>query len=166
MRIRALFTLLTAALMFSFAIADDEKVPVEKLPEAVKKAVKEKFPNATIIEATSEEEKGVVGYEVELKDGAAKMSVSLTAEGKIIEVEKTIVLKDLPKAVLDAVEAKFPKSKLISAEEIVKDKQTSYEIQGKSADEKDFELEVDSKGKIVPDDDDKQEEKQDDKQQG
>ena len=49
------------------ARADEEKIAVDKLPAAVKKAIKNKFPKAEIEKASKEVEDGKTTYEVELE---------------------------------------------------------------------------------------------------
>ncbi len=81
------------------AVADEEKIAAEKLPAAVKKAVKKKFPEAKIHGAAKEVEDGKTTYEVELKVEGRSVDVALNAEGKILEIEKEIPVAKLPEAV-------------------------------------------------------------------
>src|SRR5207237_2545868 len=99
---------------------DEEKVPIDKLPKTVVDAVKKRFPEAEIVSASKEVEDGKTLYELALKQKDAKMDVTLTAEGEIQEIEKEIASKDLPKAVADGLDAKYPKATIKKAEEIIK----------------------------------------------
>jgi len=68
--------------------------------------------------------------------------------------EKEIASKDLPNAVRDAIEVKYPKSTIKLAEEVVKvkdgkEKLEFYEAIVDTADKKSFELQVASDGKII-----------------
>ncbi|HMC64810.1 MAG TPA: PepSY-like domain-containing protein, partial [Gemmataceae bacterium] len=69
---------------------DEEKVPLDKLPKAVVDAVKAKFPKAKLVSAEKEEEDGATVYEVAIKNEEQSIEVTLTADGKIIEIEKQI----------------------------------------------------------------------------
>src|SRR5437868_818153 len=107
---RAVTCFLVAAVVFSVGAwagvrADEEKVPIDKLPKAVVDAVKKRFPEAEITGASKEVEDGKTLYEVALKQKDMKMDVTLTAEGEIQEIEKQIAAKDLPKAVADGLDA-------------------------------------------------------------
>src|SRR5260221_1073112 len=87
----------------STARADEEKVPLDKLPKAVVDAVKAKFPDAKLVSAEKELEDGKPVYEVAIKDKDQNIEVTVTPEGKIILIEKEIAAKDLPKAVAEAM---------------------------------------------------------------
>ena len=78
--------------------------------------------------------------------------------------EKEFDAKDLPKAVTEAVEKKYPKSKFKEVMEIteVKDKKEvhgGFEIVLETADKKEVEVVVAINGKILEDSTDKKEEK-------
>ena len=100
--------------------ADEQKIDVKDLPKTVLAAVKAKFPEGKVTGAAKEEEAGKVTYEVALEDNNTKIDVAVSAKGKILEVEKTIEEKQLPKAVAATLAAKYPKAKIKKAEEIVK----------------------------------------------
>ena len=130
------------------ARADEEKIALDKVPAAVRKAVKDKFPKAEIKEATKEVEDGKTTFEIGLKHNGHAIDVLLKEDGTILEVEKEIAVADLPRAVADAVKAKYPKGETKKAEEVVKGETTSYEIvvvdNGKNR-----ELAVSADGKIL-----------------
>lgn len=141
--------------------ADDEKeekVPLDKLPKAVAEAVKKRFPKGELVEAAKEEETkdGVkkVEYEVTVKDGESKIDVMLTPDGKITLIEKGIAAKDLPKAVTDALDAKYPKATLKVVEEVIKvtdgkEALDFYEVLLVTAEKKTFEVKLTAGGKIT-----------------
>lgn len=139
------------------AKAEDEKLALDKVPAAVMKAVKAKFPGAQVREAEKEVEDGKTTYEIALTHDGHKMDVSVKEDGTILEVEKELAVKDLPKAVAAAVKAKYPKGSVTKAEEITADDKKTYEVVVAVEGKKPFEIELDSKGKILEDegDDDK-----------
>src|SRR5262245_22868924 len=104
----AAVTLLAVA---TLVLADEEKVPLDKVPKAVLDAVKAKFPGAELTDASKESEDGKTVYEVTVKNKGQNIDVTLSADGTIRLMEKTIAAKDLPKKVTTAVEAKYPKAK-------------------------------------------------------
>jgi uncharacterized membrane protein YkoI len=131
------------------AWADEEKIPLDKVPKVVLDAVKAKFPGAELTEAAKEEDKGKVEYEVTIKYKEHKIDVILTPEGKIIAVEKTIAIKDLPRAVTAAVTEKYPKATIKLAEEITKDNKVTYEVHLVTAQNQTLEVVLDPSGKIL-----------------
>jgi len=144
-----------AAMAFSIpaAWAEEEKVPLDKLPKAVTVAVKAKFPDAELKSAEKEEEDGKTIFEVSLKSKGHDYDVSLTPEGQIIEIEKTIAAKDLPAAVVKGLDQKYPKATIKLAEEISKDNKTNYEVIIETADKKKLEVVLDPTGKILKEED-------------
>lgn len=135
----------------ALARADEEKVPLDKVPKAVMDAVKAKFPGAQIQNAATEKEEGKTVYELSLMYQKHHYDVTLTAEGKITDVEKQIDAKNLPKAVAQALETKYPKATYRRVEELSKgdDKVTAYEVLLVTTGKKTFEVELDPKGKII-----------------
>ncbi|HTU23637.1 MAG TPA: PepSY-like domain-containing protein [Gemmataceae bacterium] len=134
------------------ARADDEKeekIPLDKVPKAVLKAVKAKFKDAKLVSAQKENENGKLAYEINLKHKGAKIEVTVTPDGKIVSVEKTIAVKALPKPVTEAVNRKYPRAKYMSVEEVSADGKTSYEVLIATAEKKTFEVVLDKSGKII-----------------
>ena len=141
----ALAALLGLSMLGVAARAGEEKIPAEKLPSAVKKAVKKKFPEAKIRGAAKEEEDGKTNYEVELTVEGRSVDVAMDAEGKILEIEKEIPVSKLPAAVKKKLAAKYPGAKIEKAEEITRgeDGPTRYEVAIKA------EVLLTAKGKVV-----------------
>jgi uncharacterized membrane protein YkoI len=147
-----------AALLFAGVLAgqlrahgDEEKIALDKLPRAVMNAVKAKFPTAELKGASKETENGKTSYEVTLTLNQANHDVILTAEGKITAIEKVIKSHDLPRAVADALKAKYGDATIKAAEQIsdADDKITAYEVQIVKADKKELEVKLDPEGKIL-----------------
>lgn len=157
MRILTHCVLTALALCFCLvaARADEQKVPLDKLPKAVTDAVKAKFPKGKLVEASKEEGKdGKVDYEVSLKDNNQNVVVVLGADGKIAGIEKEIDAKDAPKVVVKALEDKYPKATIKKTEMVYRvegkeDKLQFYEFTIETADKKTLEVKIDAKGKIL-----------------
>ena len=84
---------ITALMLLALAVnarADEEKIPLSKVPDKVLTAVKEKFPGAKLISASTEKEDGETLYEVALKYKEQNIDVELKADGTIVEIEKEI----------------------------------------------------------------------------
>lgn len=144
------------------ARADEEKIDLKDVPRAVLDAVKAKFPKGEIKSAEKEDEDGKTTYEVAVKADGHAIDVALKADGTILEIEKEVAAKDLPKAVAAAVEAKYPKATVKKAEEIIAfkggEEEKSYEVVVAETGKKAVEVKLSADGKIV-----KHEEEDDDK---
>ena len=151
---------LVLAAFVSFAWADEEKVPLDKVPAKVLDAVKAKFPNAELTGASKEKEKDETIYEVSIKHDGHKIDVELKEDGTILAVEKTIETKDLPEKVTDAIKEKYGKVTYKKAEEVIKkDKLEYYEVVIETAEKKVFETEVSPEGKVLKEEEKKKKEK-------
>jgi Putative beta-lactamase-inhibitor-like, PepSY-like len=139
--------------------ADEEKIPLERVPAAVMKAVKDKFPGATIREAEKEEEDGQTLYELELIYEGHKYEVTVKADGTITEIEKQIKPADLPKAVSRALKAKYPRAKIVKAAEVTKGAKKTFEVIVETADEKTLEVVLDHSGNILEEEENEGEDK-------
>jgi hypothetical protein len=138
----------------SIAAAQDEKVPPDKLPQKVAATVKAKFPGAIITTATKTLENGEVIYDIEMTKSGRKHEIDLRADGSIVNFENEIAVKDLPRAVVDAVNASHPKSTIKEVMEVMvvkggKDTIEEYEVVIVTADKKEIELAVSPDGKTI-----------------
>lgn len=129
--------------------AKEVDVPLDQVPKAVLDAIKAKFPHAKLTGAEKETDDGKTTYEVSLEHKEREYSVAVTADGRITEIEREIDIKDLPKAVSDAIKKKYPGAKLEKAEEVAADDKTTYEVVVEKSGDKDIEVTVDATGKIV-----------------
>jgi hypothetical protein len=102
------------------ARADDEKISIDKLPAAVRKAVESKFPKAEIESASREVEDGNTVFEVNLEIKDRAVDVTFKADGTVLEIEREIPINEVPKAVKTALAAKYPKAKIEKVEEVTK----------------------------------------------
>jgi uncharacterized membrane protein YkoI len=145
----------------ALARADEEKVPLDKVPKAVLDAVKAKFEGAELKSASTEKEGDKVIYEITLKHQGHSIDVSLTADGKIVSIEKTIERKDLPKPVAEALDAKYPKATIKLVEEVTEGDKVNYEVLLVTADKKEVEVVFDPSGKVVKEEKKEAKEKKD-----
>ena len=118
-----------------------------KAPQAVLEAFKKQYPNATLKTVSSEKEGGRTVYEIESMDGPQRRDLLYEADGKVISTEELIATSQLPKAVTDALAAKFPKAPLVSAEKLTDKNGMRYEVVLK-VNGKNKEVEIDPSGKI------------------
>jgi hypothetical protein len=152
-----------AALMGVLALAspapaDETKVAVGDLPKAVLKAAKARFPEAKIRGASKEVEDGETKFEVEMTVDGKNVDLLIEPDGEIEAVEKEIEAEDLPRAVLKAAKAKFPKGKIEKVEEItLEDDKVLYELAIAIKGEEAVEVVMAPNGKIIEDDEDEDE---------
>jgi hypothetical protein len=146
-RLAGLLVLVLAAA--SIGVAGDEKTPLDKLPKEVVKTVASKFPKAKMESAVKTTIDGKPGFEVTLRAGKFGIDVTVTADGKIVQVEKEMAFADLPKPVADAFKARYAKVNVKRIEELSKeDKVISYELLIESG-EKTLEAYFDPQGKFL-----------------
>jgi hypothetical protein len=147
---------LLGLLAFVAAIrADDEKVPLDKVPKAVMNAVKLKFPKAKIEEASKEVEGGKTIYEIGIEQDDHDITVSLKEDGTIVEIEKEIAEKDLPAAVTRTVKDKYPQGTFKRVEEVTVGQKVTFEVVVVQEGKKPREVVLDRSGKIVEDEEKK-----------
>jgi uncharacterized membrane protein YkoI len=139
----------------------EKKVPLDKVPKAVLDAVKAKFEGADIKGASTEKEDGKLVYEISLVHKGRKTDVTLTPEGKIVSVEKEIKTDELPKAVAEALESKYPKAKIKLAEEVSEGGKIKYEVLLETADKGTVEVVFDPSGKVEKEEKKEKKEKKD-----
>jgi uncharacterized membrane protein YkoI len=144
--------------------ADEEKVALDQLPKAVVEGLKAKYPNAEMVSAAKENEDGKTVYEVKIKNNGQKLEVKLSAEGKILEEENDGDNKDgdkkeenkaekvapdkLPKAVADAIKARFPNGEITSAEKETENGKVVYDIELKQGGRK-YEMDLYEDGTVI-----------------
>ena len=145
----------------AMARADEEKVALDKVPKAVIDAVKAKFEGAELKSASTEKEGDKLIYEITLKHQGHSIDVSLTADGKIVSIEKTIDRKDLPKPVAEALDSKYPKATIKLVEEVTEGDKVNYEVLLVTADKKEVEVVFDPSGKVVKEEKKEKKEKKD-----
>jgi uncharacterized membrane protein YkoI len=144
--------------------AAEEKIPLDKVPKAVLAAVKARFPDAKMVSAEKETEKGKTVYEIAINNKDQKVEVTLTPKGKITEIEKQISAKALPKAVTKALGKKYPKATYKMVEEVfkvkkAKEKLAYYEVVLVTSQDKKLEVSVSPAGKIIKEEDKTKEKK-------
>ena len=108
--------------------AEEPYAKLAKLPPAAAAALKKAAGTATITAVDTEKDKGVITYEVDLKEnGQPDREVTVSAEGKILIMESAIPLKDVPAAAKTAIEAGAKGAKIVRVNQMVRGDITSYE---------------------------------------
>lgn len=117
---RAILCALAVLVVSAGARADEEAVPLDKLPKAVREAVEKRFPKVMMKEASKEKDGDKVVYEVTLKKDGKNIDVTVTEAGAITLIEQEIDFKDLPKSVARTFQEKYPKAKYEIVESVTK----------------------------------------------
>lgn len=133
--------------------ADEEKVPLDKLPKAIKEAVEKRFPKVEMTGASKEKDGDKLVYEVSLKRDGKNIDVTVTEAGAITLIEQQIDFKDLPEAVARTFEEKYPKAEYKVVESVTKvadgtETLEYYEATLVDAGKKTWEVEVLPDGKV------------------
>jgi hypothetical protein len=129
---------------------------LDKIPKKVMDALKAKFPKAEIRKWTKEKEGDKVVYDIEFTMEKRNYEADIYEDGTYENWERAIEAKDLPKAVREAVDKKYPKAELKEVMEVIdvkdnKDVLHGYEIVLVTADKKDVEVTVAPDGKVLED---------------
>ncbi len=142
---------LLAAAVVLRADDEDDKVPLDKLPKEVTAAVKKKFPGAELLSAIKDtHDKNKPTYEVTIKFKKQELDVTLTPAGDIVQVERGIEMKEVPKVVMDAIKKRYPRATFQGASEIIKDdKVAEYELDIVTKDKKNLYVTFDRHGKFI-----------------
>ena len=149
----ALFTL--ASIGAGFAAADEPK-NLDKIPKPVMESLNTKFPHAKIEKWTKETENGKVIYDLEFKQNGRKAEADIAEDGSIQNFEREFDAKKLPKAVVEAVEKRYPKSamkEVLECTELKEKKEVhaGFEIVLETEAKKSVEVTVAKDGKILED---------------
>jgi hypothetical protein len=81
----------------------------------------------------------------------AALAVALVAGVGVVSAEETeepVAIKDLPKAVVDAIEKEYPDAELLEAEKETENGETLYEVEIQTGG-KTLEVEITPEGKII-----------------
>lgn len=124
----------------------ETQIARKDVPAAVMSAFEKAYPNATIKGYSKEMEKGKTIYEVESMEGKTHRDVTYYADGKLLMVEGSVEMKDVPPAVQRALEKKFPKAKVDLAEKVMAAGSVGYEFHVTTAAGKKAEVKFDALG--------------------
>ncbi|HEV8384402.1 MAG TPA: PepSY-like domain-containing protein [Candidatus Acidoferrales bacterium] len=125
----------------------ETQVAKKDVPAPVLAAFAKAYPNALVKGYAKESEKGQTMYEVESMEGKTHRDVSYSPEGKLLIVEESMDMKDVPAAVQQALEKKFPKAKINLVEKVTEGGSVGYEFKLTTAAGKKVEVKFDADGK-------------------
>ena len=128
---------------------EDQEAKIEKkdVPAVVLAAFAKAFPKAAVKGYAREVEKGQTMYEVECVEGKTHRDVTYAPDGKLLLVEEEVEMREVPEAVRQALEKKFPKATVNIAEKIMDGKSVAYEFHLTTPEGKEAEVKFDAQGK-------------------
>jgi len=113
---------IAAAVLAAGAVQAGE-MSLTAVPKPVLQTVKSRFKGAMLVGASREKTPEGTVYEVNMRERGMGIDVSLDSQGKMLLFEKQIARKDLPRAVSDTLNTRYPRAKYRSFEE-------AYQVQG------------------------------------
>jgi hypothetical protein len=154
MRFMAVAGFLAVLGLASGARAQEEKIPLHRVPKAVMNSAKARFPGAEIKQATKETEDGEPVFTLAMKHHRHNVDVTLKVDGIVVLVETDIPAKEVPKVVLQAIQESYPGATVRGAESVykgpeVKKKADYYQFYLLTASETPALLKVDPEGKVL-----------------
>lgn len=99
-------------------------------PAPVKASAQKEYPGSKVSSCKKENEKGRIQYEVKLESkDKRKVELDIDPQGALLLTEEIVPLDSVPKEVIAAFEAKYPKTKPRTAEKQTKaDGKITYEL--------------------------------------
>ena len=133
------------------ARADEAKIDLKDVPAAVKATIEKQWPGAELKNATKEEENGNAVYEVAFSAKGRGYSIEATGAGELIEVEESLSAKELPAAVVSAIDAKHKNATIEKADKAtqVKKGKSVFEVVIKTAEGTELECVFDADGAFL-----------------
>jgi hypothetical protein len=127
---------------------NEKKITRKDVPPVVLAAFEKAYPKAKILGYTEETEDGRIAFEIESVEGKVHRDVLYWPDGKLIVVEESFPVGEMPKAVQDAIKKASPTGVVEISEILIRGKTVEYEVlirEGK----KSFELLLHPAGKIL-----------------
>jgi hypothetical protein len=111
--------------------AGDEKevkLTMDKVPEAVQKAVKEYATEAEIKGIENSDVDGTKDIEFDIEKNGKTSEIAFRPNGKLFSTEGEVALSDVPEAVRKTIAEKSEGAKAGVPEKVVQEGKTSYEV--------------------------------------
>ena len=137
--------------------AQEEGIPLVRVPKAVMKSAKAAFPGAKIKVASEETEDGKPSnFALEMIHHRHNVEVTFKVDGTVVLVETDVPAKEWPKVVRRAVEHSYPGATVRGAKSVkngpeVKKGADYYRIYLLAGDEKPAVVKVDPNGNVLED---------------
>jgi hypothetical protein len=154
MRFMAVAGFLAVLGLASGTRAQEEKIPLHRVPKTVLTSAKAKFPGSEIKKASKETEDGEPVFALEMKHHRHNVDVTLKVDGTVVLVETDVTAKEVPNVVLQAIQQSYPGATVRGAESVnkgpeVKKTADYYQLYLLTADERPALVKVDPDGKVL-----------------
>jgi uncharacterized membrane protein YkoI len=137
------------AVLAALALAQEKRVKMSDLPEAVQKTVNEQSKGATLKGLSTEVEKGKTIYEAELMIDGHSKDITIDPQGNVLEVEEQVQMSSLPEAVQSGIKQSAGTSHVTLIESVSKGGALQYyECQVKKGGRK-SEIKIGTDGKRI-----------------
>jgi hypothetical protein len=101
--------------------AQEEQIPLRRVPKAVMDSARAKFPGAQIKAASEETEDGKPPvFTLKMRRQGRTVDAIFEVDGTVVLVQTDVPAKEVPKVVLKAVERTYPGASLRGAESVTK----------------------------------------------
>jgi len=112
--------------------SDGVEINLKQVPAHLRQAAAKAAPGVQWKTAFKNDEDGEVTYEIEGVDQKKRdVTVTLTADGKVEEIETEIPVAEVPEVVMKALRAKFPRLEIVAVTEIQEEhKVVGYDFEG------------------------------------
>ncbi len=117
-------------------------------PEAVQKTMKEALADTEIDSIAKSLEEGEVIYVAEFTKNEKSQTLSVAADGKLLDQEMEIALSDAPEPVQKTIKEHAGKGDIEKVTRIIADKESAYEVEV-ADDQRSFTITVAGDGKLV-----------------
>ncbi len=127
----------------------EETISLDKVPDAVHKALAAYAQDSEVKKAEVADEDGKKVYEFEIEQSGKSFELSFSKKGKYLGREEDVQLSDMPEAVQTALKTEAGDGKLSGFEKAEdKDHKITYEADLEKGGKK-FEVAVDENGKVI-----------------
>jgi hypothetical protein len=111
------------------SLTQERRIACKNVPAAVLAAFTEAYPKAVIKGCSKEMDKGQTVYEIVSVEGKTRRDIIYSADGKLILVEESLDVSEMPPPVKAALDKKFPGAKILRSEKVTKGTVVGYEFQ-------------------------------------
>ena len=128
-RVRTLLTCAlgpTLLLSAGAALAGDKPVKLEDLPKAVQETIQQQSQGARILGTQTEQEDGVMLYELESVVGDHRRDVLIDPTGQVVEIEVEVSLAATPAAVRAGIEKNVGSDEILKIESVARGDEKVY----------------------------------------
>lgn len=130
------------------AQADDQSLLLKHMPDAVRKTIQQKFPEARVRSVEAERKHGRTIYEVDLIQASREIELKLAADGSLLKIERDLDPSELPQAVTEAIQT-HQFGTILRAEVTIRGDDHKYEVLVASDNQRFLEIELDAQGRIL-----------------